>query len=80
MTGQILQSFASAEQILKIASGILAGEIAATAGDYEKAVAELEGSVAIQDSLSYIEPPAWFYPARQTLGALLLRSRTPRGC
>jgi tetratricopeptide (TPR) repeat protein len=69
-----LASFATAEQILKIASGILAGEIAAAQGDYETAVAELEAAVAIQDSLPYIEPPAWYFPVRQTLGAVLLEA------
>ncbi|MCC6457475.1 MAG: hypothetical protein IT328_21140 [Caldilineaceae bacterium] len=71
---QGLASFATAQQILQISSGILAGEIAAAQGDYETAVAELEASVAIQDSLPYIEPPAWFYPVRQTLGAVLLEA------
>ena len=69
-----LPSFATAEQILKIASGILAGEIAAAQGDYDTAVAELEAAVAIQDSLPYIEPPSWYYPVRQTLGAVLLEA------
>jgi tetratricopeptide (TPR) repeat protein len=74
MASQGLLSFATAEQILKIASGILAGEIAASQGDVDTAVAELEAAVAIQDSLPYIEPPAWFYPVRQTLGAVLLEA------
>lgn len=74
MTSQGLLSFATAEQILRIASGILAGEIAAAQGDMDTAVAELEAAVAIQDSLAYIEPPAWYYPTRQTLGAILLEA------
>jgi tetratricopeptide (TPR) repeat protein len=74
MASQGLLSFASAEQILRIASGILAGEIAASQGDIDSAIAELEAAVAIQDSLPYIEPPAWFYPVRQTLGAILLEA------
>jgi tetratricopeptide (TPR) repeat protein len=43
--------------------------------------ARLDGSVAqwrraveIQDGLVYDEPPAWFYPIRESLGAALLRS------
>ena len=74
MASQGLLSFATAEQILKIAAGLLAGEIAAAQGDYDTAVAELEAAVAIQDSLPYIEPPAWYYPARQTLGAILMEA------
>jgi tetratricopeptide (TPR) repeat protein len=71
---QGLLSFATAQQILQISSGILAGELAAAQGDYDTAVAELEAAVAIQDGLPYIEPPAWFYPVRQTLGAVLLEA------
>ncbi len=69
-----LLSFATAEQILQIASGILAGEMAAAQGDYDAAIAELQAAIAIQDALPYIEPPAWFYPVRQTLGAILLEA------
>jgi hypothetical protein len=29
-------------------------------------------AVAIQDSLAYDEPPAWYYPVRESLGASLL--------
>jgi Tfp pilus assembly protein PilF len=32
----------------------------------------LRRAVAIQDSLKYDEPPDWFYPVRESLGAVLL--------
>ena len=35
-------------------------------------IAHLEEAVRIQDSLAYIEPPSWYYPVRQNLGAALL--------
>jgi Flp pilus assembly protein TadD len=28
----------------------------------------------VQDSLPYMEPPYWYYPARQSLGVALLRA------
>lgn len=31
-------------------------------------------AVAIQDAIAYTEPPYWYYPARQTLAAMVLRS------
>lgn len=74
MAEQALLSLATAEQLLKIASGILAGEIAAAQGDYDTAVAELEAAIAIQDNLPYMEPPSWYYPTRQTLGAILMEA------
>jgi predicted Zn-dependent protease len=30
--------------------------------------------VAVQDALPYTEPPYWYYPVRQSLGAALLRA------
>jgi hypothetical protein len=32
----------------------------------------LRRAVAVQDSLKYDEPPDWFYPVRESLGAVLL--------
>jgi predicted Zn-dependent protease len=35
-------------------------------------VRELERAVVLEDALPYMEPPAWYYPVRQSLGAALL--------
>ena len=68
-------------KLVTIAGDILAGKLAATQGnDKEKineAVASLERAVAAQDELQYDEPPPWFYPIRQSFGAVLL-SAGPR--
>ena len=32
-----------------------------------------EDAVFIEDTLSYMEPPYWYYPVRQSLGAIKLR-------
>ena len=29
-------------------------------------------AVALQDGIAYMEPPYWYYPVRQSLGAVLL--------
>ena len=31
----------------------------------------------MQDALGYDEPPSWYYPVRETLGAELLASKKP---
>jgi len=67
-----LSSFATAGQLLTIAANTLEGEIAAANGNAEHAIEHLEAAVKIQDELPYIEPPAWYMPARQALGAVLL--------
>ncbi|MCE7979578.1 MAG: hypothetical protein DYG89_00180 [Caldilinea sp. CFX5] len=77
MKALALYSFATAEQILQIEAHALAGELATAQGDAEQGITELEAAVEIQDSLAYIEPPAFYYPVRQTLGALLLAADRP---
>jgi tetratricopeptide (TPR) repeat protein len=72
-----LSSFATAGQLLTIAANTLEGEIAAAKGDAEHAIEHLQDAVNIQDELPYIEPPAWFMPVRQALGAALLDAGKP---
>jgi tetratricopeptide (TPR) repeat protein len=57
--------------ILKIASDVLAAKIAVTTNRRSKAIAQLRDAVSIQDRLNYSEPPSWFYPVRESLGAEL---------
>ncbi|HSQ00103.1 MAG TPA: hypothetical protein VL049_23000, partial [Candidatus Dormibacteraeota bacterium] len=58
--------------LLHLASLSLGGEIAARQGDCETAIGKLEESVSVQDGLPYMEPPPWYMPQRQALGATLL--------
>jgi tetratricopeptide (TPR) repeat protein len=66
-----------AGQQLRLASLLLAGEIAARQGQCERALPKLEEAVAVQDGLPYMEPPPWYYPVRETLGAVLLQCGRP---
>jgi tetratricopeptide (TPR) repeat protein len=52
----------------------VAGKLAAAQGKADDAVARLTEAVDAQDALQYDEPPPWFYPVRQTLGAILLQA------
>jgi tetratricopeptide (TPR) repeat protein len=36
-------------------------------------------AVALQDALTYDEPPAWYYPVRESLGAALLQAKDAAG-
>lgn len=60
--------------LLNLASNVLAGEIAARGGKFDEAVQFLETAVHQQDELQYEEPPPWYYPVRQSLGAVLLKA------
>jgi tetratricopeptide (TPR) repeat protein len=66
-----------AAPLLRLATDELNGEMAMRAGRYEDAVESLRGAVAAEDSLHYDEPPAWYYPTRQALGAALLKAGKP---
>jgi tetratricopeptide (TPR) repeat protein len=62
----------AAKALLEIAAETLAGERASRAGDGASAITHLRKAVATQDGLNYEEPPAWYYPVRETLGNELL--------
>lgn len=65
-------------QLLRIAEPILAARIAATERHDAAAVRLLGQAVAAQEQLPYSEPPTWFFPARQLLGAQLLIAHQPQ--
>jgi tetratricopeptide (TPR) repeat protein len=67
----------SARELLQIAGQTLSGEIEAAQGNYPRALRLLRSAVERQDALNYDEPPPFFYPARHSLGAVLLMSGTP---
>lgn len=60
--------------ILQIASDVLAAKLSVARNQRAQAVAQLRDAVAIQDGLKYSEPPSWFYPVRESLGAALFLS------
>ena len=61
-----------AKDIMKIAKDVLGAKIAVVKKDNGAAVDMLRDAVAIQDTLKYGEPPDWFFPVRESLGAVLL--------
>ncbi|MFN7929782.1 MAG: hypothetical protein U0Y68_17925 [Blastocatellia bacterium] len=63
-----------AKDVLTVAEHILAGRIAWAEGNKVAAIAALQKAVAAQDALNYDEPPGWYYPVRESLGAALLMS------
>jgi tetratricopeptide (TPR) repeat protein len=63
-----------ARDVLKLARAVIQGRIAQARGDTKAAIEEFEQAATLQDSLPYMEPPYWYYPVRQSLGAALLRA------
>ena len=60
------------QEMLRLAAEALAGEIAARGGDTGEAAVHFAEAVKIQDGHWFTEPPPWYYPVRQSLGAALL--------
>ena len=62
----------TAGQLFAVAKPLLAGRIAAARGDAAGAIELYRAAVTAEDVLTYDEPPTWYYPVRETLGAALL--------
>jgi len=67
----------TAANLLRIASLVVAGELAAKREHTDEAVKSLQKAVHLQDQLLYTEPPSWYYPVRHSLGAVLLAANRP---
>jgi tetratricopeptide (TPR) repeat protein len=67
------------KDILKIAKDVLGAKLAMARKDHDAAIAMLREAVAVQDTLKYGEPPDWFFPVRESLGAALLMNGDANG-
>jgi tetratricopeptide (TPR) repeat protein len=61
-----------AQEVLQLARQVVQARIAQANQDLAGAIEHFEASVALEDALAYSEPPFWYYPTRQSLGAALL--------
>ena len=62
-----------AKAIMQTARLVASARLADADGDLDAAAGFYEQAIAIEDSLAYTEPPYWYYPIRQSLGAVRLR-------
>ncbi len=62
----------NARTILGLAALVLDARIAAARGSQADAIRLWTSAVAAADKVPYDEPPVWFYPVRESLGAALL--------
>jgi len=63
-----------AQDVLKLARAMVQGRVAQARGDTKTAIARFQEAAALQDGLPYMEPPYWYYPVRQSLGAALVQT------
>jgi tetratricopeptide (TPR) repeat protein len=66
-----------ARDLLAIALDHLDATLLAQSGEVDAAAALLRKAVDQQDALQYDEPPPWYLPMRQALGAQLLKANRP---
>jgi len=58
--------------VLALAAATLDAELAWKRGNREESIRLWRRAVEAENAIQYDEPPAWFYPVRQSLGAALL--------
>ena len=61
-----------APTLMSIAQHVALGRIAQSNSETESAIGHFEAAVSLQDTVNYMEPPYWYYPVRQSLGAAYL--------
>ena len=64
-----------AHDLLSIAGQVLDARLSAATGDRKRAIGHWKQGIEIQDRLIYDEPPAWYYPLRESLGGEYLRDK-----
>lgn len=62
----------SSEDIVRIATNVLAAQLHRAKKDYAKAIELYKVAIEIEDNLNYDEPPDWFFSVRHFLGGVYL--------
>ena len=63
--------------LIALAQAVARGRLAFAKHQYGKAVDHYRAAIAIESKIPYQEPPYWYYPVSQSLGAALLRAGKP---
>jgi tetratricopeptide (TPR) repeat protein len=63
--------------VLDVAQRVVLARAAQAEGDNNTAITLWTKAAEAQDTIPYMEPPYWYYPVRQSLGAALLKSGQP---
>jgi tetratricopeptide (TPR) repeat protein len=65
------------DKAMDVAGLTLDARIASAKGDHARAIQLYRQAVALEDLMPYDEPPTWYYPIRESLGAALLMAGKP---
>ena len=75
MTDQLVP----APTLLQIAEHVAEGRRSAAGGKWKAAEGHYRKAAALEATLPYAEPPYWYFPVNQSLGAVLLKQGDARG-
>jgi tetratricopeptide (TPR) repeat protein len=67
-----------ARPVLDVARNVLLARAAQAENDNDAAIGFWRKAADSEDTIPYMEPPFWYYPVRQSLGAALLKSGDPQ--
>jgi tetratricopeptide (TPR) repeat protein len=68
-----MHGFNSARRLLELAQLLVDASVARGQRQFKQSAALLERAAQIEDALNYNEPPDWYLPPRESLGAVLLQ-------
>jgi tetratricopeptide (TPR) repeat protein len=71
----IVEQGVPAPDLLEIAEHVALGRWAYANRRFDEAARHYRAAIAIEDGIPYMEPPFWYYPVHQSLGAALNRAR-----
>ncbi|MEO7169329.1 MAG: tetratricopeptide repeat protein [Sphingomonas sp.] len=63
-----------APELLSLAEAVARGRLAYSEKRYDKAVRLYREAIALETKIPYQEPPYWYYPVNQSLGAALFQA------
>jgi tetratricopeptide (TPR) repeat protein len=63
-----------APQLLELAETVARGRFSMARGNYQDAVRHYRAAAAQEGKIPYMEPPFWYYPVHQSLGAALYKA------
>ena len=66
-----------APTLVDLAMAVARGRYAMAVGRYGEAVTHFRTAKTLEAGVSYMEPPFWYYPVSQSLGAALLKAGKP---
>lgn len=66
-----------ARPVLEVAENVVLARASQAENDDSAAIEIWKKAAATEDTIPYMEPPFWYYPVRQSLGAALLKTGRP---